>query len=240
MQVDLKSTKFKEELKKTRVFAKEVCDKLKFYPNPIEQENDRIYTGLSRNKIIHGQRYCPCFMVLGTTENEKKENENRVCPCIPALEKEIPQQGRCNCGIFCTEEYINNYKKNKMEKIKEPLNSNKNFEKMLLQDEINSTDLITLLEARKKKVIHFILIDVREKSEYQSNRIIGVDYLIPTSEFYKKMETLKNRQEDSIIVQCHSGGRSSQAQQLMKKMGYKKVINLLGGISQYKGEIFIR
>ena len=75
-------------------------------------------------------------------------------------------------------------------------------EKILLQNEINSSDLINLLEARKKKNINFILIDVREKSEYQTNRIVGVDYLVPTSEFYKKVKMLANRQEDIIIIQC--------------------------------------
>lgn len=237
MQIDLESVKFKKSLEETRVFAQEVCENMNVFPGPVAQENERIYIGLTRNKIIHGQRYCPCFMVLGETENEKKESENRVCPCKSAVEKEIPQQGRCHCGIFCTKEYIDNNKKKNKKKMNDLLSPNKSFEETLLQNEINSSDLINLLEARKKKNINFILIDVREKSEYQTNRIVGVDYLIPTSEFYKKVKMIANRQEDIIIIQCHSGGRSHQVQQLMKKIGYKKVINLSGGISQYKGKI---
>jgi len=45
------------------------------------------------------------FMVVGDTPEERKKADNRICPCKPALEKEIPEDGRCHCGIFCTPEF---------------------------------------------------------------------------------------------------------------------------------------
>ncbi len=234
MKIDLNSKEFQKELKSTTEFAKLVCKENNFYPNPIEEENIRIYKGLTQNKIKHGKRYCPCFMVLGKTEKEKEEADNRVCPCEPALKQEIPNDGRCHCGIFCTEEYVENFETKPIENIMKE--TKENLTELLVQEEINGNDLINLLEARKKGDIKFLLIDVREESEYQAKRIVGVDHLIPTSSFYDKIKMIDNEKETPIVLQCHSGGRSYQAQQVMKQLGYKNVINLSGGISMFAGK----
>ena len=39
-----------------------------------------------------------------------------------------------------------------------------------------------------------------------------------------------------IIAKCKLGGRSAQAQKQLRLMGFEKVINLSGGISNYKGQ----
>ena len=235
MKVDLESAEFKEALEKTRKFANSVCDKMDYYPNPVEQENERIYIGLTRNKLIHGKRYCPCFMVLGKTAEEKKEAEdNRICPCKIAINDEIPNDGKCHCGIFCSKESVNNFKKTKQEE--EMTTPNEDLLQLLQKEEINGTELAALLEARNNKKINFVLVDVREQSEFDTEHIVGVDYLLPTSDFYKKAQTLEQHKEDIIISQCHAGGRSYQVQQALQSMGYKNVINLAGGISKYTGE----
>lgn len=237
MKINLESREFQEELKKTTEFANQVCEKNNFYPNPIEEENTRIYKGLAQNKIKHGKRYCPCFMVIGKTKEEKSEADNRACPCVPALEQEIPNDGRCHCGIFCTEEYVEKFKEKPIKNTTNTMEEkNTEISKLLHQEEINGNDLMSLLDAREKGEGNFLLIDVREESEYNTSRIVGVDYLIPTSSFYEKIKIIESEKETPIILQCHSGGRSYQAQQLMKQKGYKNVINLAGGISMYSGE----
>ena len=81
---------------------------------------------LTVNKIIKGKRYCPCFVVEGKTEEDRKKSNNRICPCEPALQKEIPETGRCYCGIFCTENYVKNYQKVESDIIKnQPLLNSK-------------------------------------------------------------------------------------------------------------------
>ena len=40
----------------------------------------------------------------------------------------------------------------------------------------------------------------------------------------------------NYYVYCHSGVRSVQACQIMKTFGYENLYNLLGGISNWKGE----
>lgn len=235
MKLDLTSKKFKDELKKTEDFAQEVCTTMGFFSNPNEEINNRIYTGLTRNKILHGKRYCPCFIVLGNTEQEKEISDNRVCPCSPAIKEEIPQKGKCNCGIFCSSKYLNNYNQIKKEE-DVLLFSKQNLKTIMTKNEITGKELLFLLDSRKNGLLKFILIDVREEEEYISNRIVGVDYLVPTSNLYAKINVMEINKKENIIVQCHSGGRSSQVQSIMRKMGYEKVINLAGGISSYPGE----
>lgn len=38
-------------------------------------------------------------------EGKFKSTDDRICPCKPAIEKEIPETGICHCQIFCTPEY---------------------------------------------------------------------------------------------------------------------------------------
>ena len=108
-KVDINSKEFKKELEKTRVFADKIRERMEFFPNPIDSENERIYVGLTNNKLTKGKRYCPCFMVEGETKEEKKAANNRICPCKPALQNEIPETGKCYCGIFNTLEYVDNF-----------------------------------------------------------------------------------------------------------------------------------
>ena len=72
-KADVNSEEFKTELEKTRAFADKVRDRMGFLENPIESENERIYVGLTNNKLTKGKRYCPCFMVEGETERRKKQ-----------------------------------------------------------------------------------------------------------------------------------------------------------------------
>ena len=97
---------FKKELEKTNKFVDKVYDKMNLFPNPDPEINETIAMGLTNNKIKHGLRYCHCFIVQGETKEEKRKADNRVCPCKPALEKELPEDGICHCGIFCTKKFV--------------------------------------------------------------------------------------------------------------------------------------
>lgn len=236
-KVDINSQEFQMELSKTREFAENVRQKMGFFPNPIESENERIYIGLTNNKLTKDKRFCPCFMVVGETPQERKEADNRICPCKPALNTEIPEHGRCHCGIFCTAEYVENFKENKIQEI---AHSN-DLEKVKLENlfeklEINATELVDLLDGRKQALVAFTLVDVREVMENNNKRIIGTDFLIPTSNFYAQLQQIADKKDEKIVVYCHSGSRSYQVQQAMKSMGYKIVINLTGGISRFGGD----
>ena len=109
-QLDMSSPEFLEELEKTKKFTDKVCKNFGFVYHPMEDVNEGVTLGLARNKMLYGKRYCPCFMVV-EEDGKFKSADNRVCPCKPALEKEIPEEGKCHCGIFCTPEYVEEYNK---------------------------------------------------------------------------------------------------------------------------------
>ncbi len=236
-KIDIESDKFQLELDKTRVFSEKVRKKMRFQPNPIESENERIFIGLTVNKLSKGKRYCPCFMVEGKTKKERKTANNRICPCKPALQNEIPKNGRCHCGIFCTQDYVDNFTKEELKEAVHSTNLEKeNLEKLFKKEEIESGDLMNLLDGRTQRLVDFLLIDVREEREYNIKKIIGNDFLIPTSNFYKGVNIISNQKEENIVIHCHSGARSAQVQQIMRSLGFKTVINLKGGISNYRGD----
>jgi len=103
--VDMNSEEFKNELAKTWGFVEKVSKSRGWVQNPNDDVNEGVAMGLARNKLIYGKRFCPCFMVEGETKEEQKAADNRICPCKPAIEKEIPEDGMCHCGIFCTPEF---------------------------------------------------------------------------------------------------------------------------------------
>jgi len=90
------------------------------------------------------------------------------------------------------------------------------------------------LKALMDKKEDFLLIDVREKSEYEICSIPGAK-LIPMGEIVDKAAGLDK--EKPIVVQCHTGGRSARVAQYLKKNGFKQVVNLAGGIEDWADRI---
>jgi len=240
-QIDINSPEFQAELEKTWKFVKKVNKQFGFVQHPQEDVNEGVALGLARNKLIYGKRYCPCFMVIGDTEEERKKADNRICPCKPALEREIPEDGKCHCGIFCTPEFAEaERKKIEIDEVthQHSRGLTKDEAKTLLQKEqLDGDELESLLEARDLKMVDFLLIDVREYMEYQMAHIVGTDILIPTSQFYAKIEEHFDKKDKSIILYCHTGSRSYQVQYVMKSMGFKHVGNLTYGIISFGGAI---
>ncbi|HIM94668.1 MAG TPA: sulfurtransferase [Campylobacterales bacterium] len=239
--VDMKSPEFQTELEKTWTFINKVNKSFGWVQNPNEDVNEGVAMGLARNKLMYGKRYCPCFMVIGETKEEQKEADNRICPCKPAIEKEIPEDGLCHCGIFCTPEYVE--EKTKAEVIEEVVHTHSRgltqneAEQLVQKEQLDGDELEALIEARALKMVDFILLDVREDMEYKQSHIVGTDKLVPTSNFYAKIEELNDKKDEQIIIYCLSGSRSFQVQHAMKALGFKKVGNLAHGIYTFRGEM---
>jgi len=241
-QIDMNSAEFQAEMEKTSKFVDKVYDQFGWVANPNEEVNEGVTMGLARNKLIYGKRFCPCFMVIGETKEEQKTADNRICPCKPAIEKEIPEDGLCHCGIFCTPEYAEAQEQH--DEIEEVVHAHsqgltKEQAQTLLQEEqLDGDELEALIEARKLGMVHFTLVDTREFMEFQMGHIVGTDSLVPTSQFYAKVEEeLADKKSEQIIVYCHSGSRSFQVQHAMKGMGFEKVGNLRPGIIGFAGEV---
>jgi len=240
IKIDTQSKEFQEELQRTKEFANEVCSTRNLVYNPLAEINDSTLLGLTRNQTVYDTKFCPCFMVVGNTKEEQLQSNNRICPCTPAIEKEIPETGKCHCGIFCTPQYA------KENAIKEETNnaqakhssglSVEACERILEQPGISHEELIALLEARSLKMIDFNLVDVREWMEWNQNRIVGTDYLIPTTSFYHALQRIENQKEKPTILYCYTGSRSAYCQKVLLDMGWSQVANHTQGIISYTGE----
>ena len=236
----MNSVEFQTELEKTWSFVEKVNKNFGFVQHPQEDVNEGVAMGLARNKLMYGKRFCPCFMVIGDTKEEQKTADNRICPCKPALEKEIPEDGKCHCGIFCTPEYANAEKQNsEIEEVVQQHSRGLTKEEsivLLKKEQLNGEELEALIEAKELGMIDFTLLDVRELMEFKMGHIVGTDSLVPTSQFYAKIEEHNDKKQKAVIVYCHTGSRSFQVQHAMKSLGFKQVGNLQYGIISYNGE----
>lgn len=106
-QLDMNSQEFKDELVKTEKFTDKVCETKGWVYSANDDVNEGVIMGLARHKMLFGKRFCPCFMVEPdeAKPGKFKSSDDRMCPCKPAIEKEIPETGICHCQIFCTPEY---------------------------------------------------------------------------------------------------------------------------------------
>ena len=240
-KLDINSDEFQTQLELTKQFTQKVCEQFGFVYNPENDVNESVQQGLTRNKMIYNKRFCPCFMVIGETKEEQKKADNRICPCTPALEVEIPNEGKCRCGIFCTPEYAQ--EQLKVNEIEEATHThNRGLSKdecnvLFQKNDIDSDELQALLEARTAGTIKFNLVDVREWMEWVGARIVGCDYLVPTTSFYNSLSQIDEQKEMPTIVYCHIGSRSAYCQRMMRDLGYKTVVNLSHGIVGFSGEM---
>jgi ferredoxin-thioredoxin reductase catalytic subunit/rhodanese-related sulfurtransferase len=241
IKIDMNSQEFLDEQEKTKIFTDKVCASKGWVYNPIEDVNEGVIMGLTRNKLIFNKRYCPCFMVIGETKEERNAADNRICPCKPAMEHEIPEDGHCHCGIFCTPEYA---KANAIEIAAEEVAhahsrglTKEECEAILKHPQLDGDEIESLLEARELGMVDFNLVDVREWMEWKQGRIAGTDYLIPTTSFYNQVGQIENQKEKPTIIYCFSGSRSAYCQEVLKDMGWKQVSNYRQGIMTYRGKI---
>ena len=96
--------------------------------------------------------------------------------------------------------------------------------------EITASELKRKIDRQEK----FVLIDVREPSEFKINRISGAK-LIPLGSMPERVHELDSA--DEIVVHCHFGGRSAKAVEFLQKAGFKKVRNLVGGIDAWSQDV---
>ncbi len=76
-----------------------------------------------------------------------------------------------------------------------------------------------------------VMIDVREKYEWETERIEDV-LLYPMQQISQWLPTLNKKQ--NIIVFCQKGIRSTHITHFLKNQGFPNAINMDGGISAWK------
>lgn len=240
VKIDINSSEFQDQLSKTIKFTDGVIKQFNWVYNPQAEVNEGVQLGLARNKLMYGKYFCPCFMVE-TVDGKAKSVDDRICPCKPAIEKEIPEDGVCHCGIYCTPEYAEKKALELETQIVVHTHSRglskEEAQNLLNSKELDSDDLVALLEARDLGMVNFKLVDVREHMEWNRGHIKGADALIPTSSFFASLEAAKLKHDENIIVYCHVGSRSAHCARILRDMGFNKISNLSYGIVSYSSEI---
>lgn len=80
----------------------------------------------------------------------------------------------------------------------------------------------------------FLLLDVREPSEWELCRIEG-SVLIPLGELAPRQSEIDSKR--AVVCICHHGVRSSQAAVALARLGFETVYNLAGGIDRWALEV---
>ena len=87
------------------------------------------------------------------------------------------------------------------------------------------------LQAMLKDGSRPLIVDVREPWEYQMGHVSGAK-LIPLGELSQRVSELDPKKP--VVVICQSGSRSQSAAALLAQKGFKKVYNVLGGMSAWQ------
>ena len=105
--------------------------------------------------------------------------------------------------------------------------------------EISPDELKAKLNAKED----FLLVDVRESSEFEHGRISGA-HLVPRgiieaaadTSYPKHYPPLSGARNQQVVVYCATSGRSAMAAAVLQMMGYKNVLNLAGGYTRWETE----
>jgi adenylyltransferase/sulfurtransferase len=89
------------------------------------------------------------------------------------------------------------------------------------------------LKARQDRGDDLFILDVREPHEYQICNLNGK--LIPLGELPRRVAELDSSRE--MVVHCRSGKRSADAIHFLQKAGFKKLLNLKGGVLAWADEV---
>jgi len=92
---------------------------------------------------------------------------------------------------------------------------------------MNSDELVEFVELNDA-----ILLDVRTNDEFNSGHIensLNIDYF--SDEFYINVDKLDKN--IPIILYCRSGRRSGLSANKIKKLGFKEIYNLEGGVLEW-------
>lgn len=98
--------------------------------------------------------------------------------------------------------------------------------------EVDCRSVKAKLDAGEK----FLLLDCREKNEYEIAKIAGAT-LLPMSELTTRVGEIEAYREQPIVVHCHHGGRSMRVAQWLRQNGFTQAQSMAGGIHQWAEEI---
>ena len=107
------------------------------------------------------------------------------------------------------------------------------FEKLVAEAKKNIREISPTEAAAKLKSGDALIIDVREKDEWDEEHIPGAIHL-SRGTIELDIEEKVPDTNAMIICHCGGGGRSALAAENLQKMGYKNVRSMAGGFKAWK------
>ncbi len=107
------------------------------------------------------------------------------------------------------------------------------FEKLVAEAKKKITEISPTEAAAKSKSSNAVIVDVREKDEWDEEHIPDAIHLSRGTielDIEEKVPDL----DQTIITHCGGGGRSALAAESLQKMGYKNVRSMAGGFKAWK------
>ena len=88
------------------------------------------------------------------------------------------------------------------------------------------------VQAKLDQKADFLLLDCREKTEYDTVHIAAAT-LLPMSEMQARVAELEAHKNREIVVHCHHGGRSLRVTNWLRQQGFPNVKSMSGGIDEW-------
>src|SRR5207302_5820744 len=107
------------------------------------------------------------------------------------------------------------------------------FERLVAEAKKNITEISPQDAAAKAKSSDAVIVDVREKDEFDEAHIPDAVHMSRGSLELEVEEKFSDRNM-TIICHCGGGGRSALAAESLQKMGYKNVRSMAGGFRAWK------
>ncbi len=101
---------------------------------------------------------------------------------------------------------------------------------------ISVSTLAGWLKERDEGSRDFMLVDVREPTEYDINRIPGA-VLIPKGEFLAGDAVKALPRDRQVVLHCKSGVRSAEVLAVLKGAGFPDAVHVAGGVSAWVDQI---
>ncbi|EWG99919.1 rhodanese-like domain-containing protein [Halomonas sp. BC04] len=90
-------------------------------------------------------------------------------------------------------------------------------------------------EARERVAEGALLLDVRDREEFESGHIDGAMNISRGTLEMRIGEVAPDRQAP-IVCHCGGGNRGALAAETLQKMGYTRVVSIEGGLKAYEAE----
>jgi rhodanese-related sulfurtransferase len=107
------------------------------------------------------------------------------------------------------------------------------FEKLVAEAKKKITEISPTEAAAKSKNGEAVIIDVREKDEWDEEHIPDATHM---SRGTIELDIEEKVPDSDAVVICHcgGGGRSALAAESLQKMGYKNVRSMAGGLKAWR------